>query len=962
MAKKRKGVYARDVDRLNVLFAIVAAVSLLSVLWMIWDDYAKPWKAYQREFRVIQAEVTEQQLAASEAQVDQQQLSALRQQRDAAEEALAAQRDQVREIEERIDSLQTRLDLADQNVRFARSTYDARRWEFEEARKESGEEGAGAERDAMRTAEADMETYGAQVETLTAEVEAARADLSALRGTADTTSAEITAMTREIDRLAGRLRDLRFDWVYYLRNAPFMDGFNPSQRIQQVVLANVPMDLNFTEAPRVDRCTTCHLGIASADYQAYDQPFASHPRLDLFVSDTSPHPIGEVGCTVCHGGKGHATTFSSAVHTPDNESEEERWKDELGWHHVELWEWPMRRGDEIEAGCLRCHLTDTWLPDAPKVEYGLELIEKLGCYGCHQIDRFDDARKRGPDLTHVVSKTDPEWAYNWVMDPKGFRPDTTMPRFFDLDNTSNSYWIERNNVEVDAIVAYVFDSSSPVDLEAAPRGDVVRGQALFESVGCLGCHMLGGFESSADQPMSEARFTGYRHQGPDLSAIGSKVTADWLYTWVRDPAHYWADTNMPDLRLTDTEAADVTAYLMAQTDPEWDSLAVPAIDAGLRDEVALEYMRRQMPTAQAQERLAAMDAEAKRQYLGERLISRYGCSGCHVIPGFENAGRIGTSLSDWGSKPVARLDFGLLDLPHERRAFLEQKLRAPRSYDLGRERSPQELLKMPWFQLQEHEIDAIATAVLAFVDDEVRPESKPADTADRLAIEAGRRIVDRYNCRGCHVVEDRGGAIRDVIADAKVAAGTVTSRAAGMVFGPPNLRSEGARVQPDWLYRFLAAPTVVRPWLEVRMPTFPFSDRELNDLTAYFATLDGVPYPFEATFTTAHRYPPQQVAAGRDLAADRQGSLQCLSCHFQGGRQPRVAPTQWAPDLAMAAVRLRPQWIDGWLKDPQQLQPGTNMPQFWQSLEPGSSFYPVLDHDPQAQIDAVVAYIMSLGR
>ena len=58
MAKKRKGVYARDIDRLNVIFAIVAVFSLLSVLWMIYDDNARPWKSYQRQFRVIQKEVT----------------------------------------------------------------------------------------------------------------------------------------------------------------------------------------------------------------------------------------------------------------------------------------------------------------------------------------------------------------------------------------------------------------------------------------------------------------------------------------------------------------------------------------------------------------------------------------------------------------------------------------------------------------------------------------------------------------------------------------------------------------------------------------------------------------------------------------------------------------------------------------------------------------------------------------
>ncbi len=52
--KKRKGVFARDIDKLNMWFAIVAIASFLSVMWMIGDDYARPWKKYQRQFQVIQ--------------------------------------------------------------------------------------------------------------------------------------------------------------------------------------------------------------------------------------------------------------------------------------------------------------------------------------------------------------------------------------------------------------------------------------------------------------------------------------------------------------------------------------------------------------------------------------------------------------------------------------------------------------------------------------------------------------------------------------------------------------------------------------------------------------------------------------------------------------------------------------------------------------------------------------------
>ena len=51
---KRRGVYARDIDKLNLIFAVVAIGCLLSVVWMVWDDYSRECKDYQRRFQVIE--------------------------------------------------------------------------------------------------------------------------------------------------------------------------------------------------------------------------------------------------------------------------------------------------------------------------------------------------------------------------------------------------------------------------------------------------------------------------------------------------------------------------------------------------------------------------------------------------------------------------------------------------------------------------------------------------------------------------------------------------------------------------------------------------------------------------------------------------------------------------------------------------------------------------------------------
>ena len=957
---KRKGVYARDIDKLNIIFAVVAIASFLSVVWMIWDDYSREWKLYQRQFQVVEQEVTQQQLANEQASIDQAELAQLTQQRDTAEQTLAGQEEQIGALETELGGIQTNLELANQEFRFARSVFDTQRWNYEESvQKNSGLSGAEAN---YKEAEVRLAETQAEEERLQIQADRIQGELDTLRQSLIEAEVGIGSTTREINRLEARLDSLRFGLAYSIRNAPMLDALNPSQRIRQAVINDLRLDLNFADAPRVDRCQSCHLGADNEAYVNSSQPFTSHPNLDLYVADTAVHPAGEFGCAVCHQGKGLATSFYSAVHTPSNESEEHRWEEEHGWAHIELWEWPMRTVAETEASCLKCHIGDTWMPDAPTLEYGLSIIENVGCYACHQVDRFDDARNVGPSLEHVGVKTNSEWAYNWVMDPKSFRPNTPMPKFFNLANTSDDNWLGRNQVEADAIVAYIFDASTDVDLDEAPNGNSANGADIINSVGCLGCHIVEE-PGTPDYPDDQPRFTGYRQQGPNLWGVGSKVNADWLYTWVKNPKHYWADTKMPNLRLSDREAADVTAFLMGLTNPNWDNPTTPSVDTALRNEVVLEYLKNTLTTPDAEAMLASMEDEEKRLYLGNQLIGRYGCYGCHLIEGFQERGRIGTSLSAWGSKSTSQIDFGYLDIPHERGAFLRAKLTSPRSVDDGKIKLPQEKARMPNFGLTPAEIEAVATATLGYTDEVILDIKKPTQTPRKVSMEAGRQIVNDYNCRACHIIEDRGGAIRAPIEALGIAAGQ--DRAVAAAYAPPNLNTEGAKTQPQWLYQFLNEPTEIRPWLNVRMPTFEFNDEQLNSLTAYFSALDDAAYPFDDKFTVAHEYPRTIVTAGRTLA---QGQLQCFRCHVQDGVPPAgQAPDQWAPDLAMAAQRLRYEWIQDWIADPQSIFPGTKMPQYWQELDTPSFFTapngsPVLDGNTRQQIEALAAYIMSIGQ
>ena len=43
--------------------------------------------------------------------------------------------------------------------------------------------------------------------------------------------------------------------------------------------------VNYTNIVKVDRCTSCHLGIDKVGYENAEQPYTSHPALEYEVDD-----------------------------------------------------------------------------------------------------------------------------------------------------------------------------------------------------------------------------------------------------------------------------------------------------------------------------------------------------------------------------------------------------------------------------------------------------------------------------------------------------------------------------------------------------------------------------------------------------------------------------------------------------------------------------------------------------
>jgi cytochrome c2 len=453
---------------------------------------------------------------------------------------------------------------------------------------------------------------------------------------------------------------------------------------------------------------------------------------------------------------------------------------------------------------------------------------------------MQDQKKVGPNLKDIRLKLRKEWIPEWLRDPQAFRPGTKMPTFWYLSGDEktgkgNIVPASHQNDERKAIAAYLWQSAFEGQMPAQPQGDKTTGEQLFKTRGCMACHSIG-----EDDKKVGGEFAA------NLTRLGQKANYEYIVRWIHNPRERWAPycpkekrdltpddykkngkefvfdtvkhtkcpndgaelqvqnmTVMPNFRLSDQDSRDIATYLVSLTP------AAQYPDASFMDNPALKEK-------------------------GKTLIKQYGCAGCHEIRGFEDEQRIGKELTAEGATPLERLDFARMthlaeqgEEPdaeghgegtknrkpqswYNRKGFFEHKLADPSVYDKGKEKDPREHLRMPKPYLKDEWKTALTTLLLGSVGPE--GANVPASffynpTDQQKAVQDGWWIVKKYNCMGCHSVQvgqksvlfglpqyQQGGALGDL--------------QLGPEQLPPGLMTEGARVDPDWLLKFLCDPSL----------------------------------------------------------------------------------------------------------------------------------------------------------
>ncbi len=196
-------------------------------------------------------------------------------------------------------------------------------------------------------------------------------------------------------------------------------------------------------------------------------------------------------------------------------------------------------------------------------QVGELLISELRCAACHRRDGGGLPEKTAPDLADVGSRVAPEFLRRFIAEPSVARPSSTMP-----DMLGSAPAAKRD--EIAAAIAEFLVGQSPHRFQREPtnEADAAAGRQLFHTVGCIACHSP---RDDAGRETIQAGVVGLGHL-PEKYSL--KSLADFLY----QPLRSRPSGQMPDMKLTPSEAKQIAAYLLGKTD---ESVASPPRDAKL---------------------------------------------------------------------------------------------------------------------------------------------------------------------------------------------------------------------------------------------------------------------------------------------------------------------------------------------------------------------------------------------
>jgi mono/diheme cytochrome c family protein len=548
------------------------------------------------------------------------------------------------------------------------------------------------------------------------------------------------------------------------------------------------------------------------------------------------------------------------------------------------WEQPLLPLRFIQASCGTCHRGD--LPQTPRLNRGRQLLAEFNCVGCHRLQGVERPAMLGPDLTNIGTKVSREWIYKWLKEPRTITDadGNTVVNGYENEPEPRMPKFRLTEQELRALSGYLSTlRAQPIQpYKFDPR--VVAAMSKRPDLADQGELRFRQMFCSTCHARAVTRAGETSLIGGDIGPELTKVGSKVNPGWL-----------VAWLR-------DPQSYLPHSKMPRygWSDEDLYKVTAYIREKFTDPDLLSDVPQLGA-----PTDAEVQ---LGRRLFVEKGCASCHAVEGVSPQKDFGPDLSALGGKNVSQLEFGGSKIPRNLISYIEAKVTDPLSVNPA--------ARMPQYHLTRDDLDALTTALLSMTGPPANRgmEKLLVPRKDAVFHPAGEfgKVYERYKCYVCHEFDGYGGTLA------------------------PDLSYEGSRARRQWLVRFLQNPQTLRPTLVLRMPQFNMTEHEAAVIADYLGIVMQHP-GVDPDAIERKEFTPQMAALGKQLYEVK---YQCQACHTIGASGGYVGP-----NLNNAGNWLTPAWIEAWLRNPQELVPGT--------IEPRRAFTP-------DEIKELTAYLLTL--
>ena len=669
-----------------------------------------------------------------------------------------------------------------------------------------------------------------------------------------------------------------------VRNAPLMDWFNPTEKVQQLVVPEIRTDLNFLTVETIDRCNTCHVNIDQpayeeenlllfaerqvASYQGQDVDSINHPAvliafwenaatlagldatgLDRLQNDAlqAINPLRDAaGMQPLDSPQALADEFDRIALSEQGNNEISRatWYAPVGHYLAGLKQLLLGVLGEDEFDMLRDQyryaLIDQF--NTHRAKTGLAPLDANPALLAHpRLDRFVD-----PESSHPMKTVGCTSCH------EGSGEET---HFHHAAHTPRSIWVDaQTGAPVPAFLLQTPSKHETHDLaDTAPPASAGTQAHSFSGISLDGATVA--LASNTHAPVEhDASHTPARFSHDDVKITQPGHPAPFAPT--QPPHHNTAIYRIPDGDGQSRQAVRQGEYWNHAYG--WHAVHYMEWEKPMH---RLDYI--ESSCVKCHTEIFDVDTAAPKLFEGRLLFSQLGCVNCHAVESLKDdldIKRVGPSLVHLKHKLTAPMIASWVWSPKSFRPTTKM----PHYFMLENNSSPVDILRT------RTEVAAITHYLLSAESADpntpaYQPEAVPEITGD---VAAGRRLFNSVGCKACHTNLDEQGRqwiTQDLTQRQGLSEDDAKAQYQHMTYNQqhwyvmehlphkiertgPELSGVGTKLKagrdPEtaqqeataWLYNWLRNPTHYSSYSI--MPSFRLTEQEAIDMAAYLLSLE----------------------------------------------------------------------------------------------------------------------------